>query len=141
MSTLLRRDGRRLRQFGLLERPPLPPHLHMEEISYKVLLVGKTGVGKTSTVASLTGGEVPQTYSETPGLQTNVLHWPARIRQVGRTVLFKIHLLDAGETVLKRYDHILPDCQKGLDGIIFLFSYVDKGSFDEIQHLLNRLTS
>ena len=34
---------------------------------YKVMLVGKTGVGKTSTVAKLTGADVPLSHNETPG--------------------------------------------------------------------------
>ena len=40
----------------------------MEEVTYKVMLVGKSGVGKTSTVAKLTGSDVPLAHCETPGL-------------------------------------------------------------------------
>ena len=42
------------------------------------------------------------------GLQTSQLYWPGRIGHLAKTVLFNIHLYDAGETALKRYDHILP---------------------------------
>lgn len=135
---LQHRSGLKLRQFGLLENPYLPSHLSVDEECYKIFLVGKSGVGKTSTVARLTGAEVPQSHNETPGLQISHLYWPGRIKSSNRTVLFKLLLFDAGETALRRYDHILPACQEKLDAIIFLFSFVDKGSFSEVPDLMTR---
>jgi flagellar biosynthesis GTPase FlhF len=40
---------------------------HIEEARYKILLSGKTGVGKTCTVAKLTGHDIPKTHTETAG--------------------------------------------------------------------------
>jgi len=51
---------------GLLERPPLSSHL--EEARYKIYVAGKLGVGKTATVAKLTGHDIPKTHMETPGI-------------------------------------------------------------------------
>ena len=39
----------------------------METVSYKLFVSGKAGVGKSSTVAKLTGQPVPTTHNETPG--------------------------------------------------------------------------
>ena len=50
---------------GLLERPPLSAHI--EEVSYKVFLSGKAGVGKTCAVAKLTGHDIPKQHAETSG--------------------------------------------------------------------------
>ena len=44
---------------GLLEVPSLPPQLAIETVSYKIILTGKPGVGKTSTVAKLLGQGEP----------------------------------------------------------------------------------
>ena len=52
---------------GFLERPSLPPNLIPDVVSYKVILRGKAGVGKTSTIAKLVGLQVPTSHSETPG--------------------------------------------------------------------------
>ncbi|KAH3823018.1 hypothetical protein DPMN_124813 [Dreissena polymorpha] len=49
----------------LLERPPLAGH--MEEVRYKIYLAGRSGVGKSATVAKLTGNDIPKTHMETPG--------------------------------------------------------------------------
>ena len=40
---------------GLLEQPSLPSGVTPAIFSFKVLLMGKSGVGKTSTVAKLAG--------------------------------------------------------------------------------------
>ncbi|KAK7481381.1 hypothetical protein BaRGS_00027337 [Batillaria attramentaria] len=123
LTCLQQRDGGRLRQYGLLEHPHIPSHMHLEEVTYKVMVVGKAGVGKTSTVARLTGSEVPLTHNETPGLQTSTVYWPGRIQHLGKNVLFNIQLFDAGDAALKRYDHILPACKDRVDAILFLFSF------------------
>ena len=44
-----------------------PSQYSLEQYPYKVFVSGKSGVGKTSTVAKLTGNEIPATHSETPG--------------------------------------------------------------------------
>jgi len=50
---------------GLLEKPNVPTQV--EEVTYKIFLVGKSGVGKTSTVAKLSGNQIPISHSETAG--------------------------------------------------------------------------
>lgn len=37
------------------------------EVKYKLFFVGKSGVGKTSTVAKLSGNNLSSMHSETPG--------------------------------------------------------------------------
>ena len=47
---------------GLLETPSLPPQLSVETASFKIILTGKPGVGKTSTVAKLLGQGESSTF-------------------------------------------------------------------------------
>jgi GTP-binding protein EngB required for normal cell division len=53
-----------------LEKPTPPAQYVTEEYAYKVFISGKSGVGKTSTVAKLTGNEIPALHSETPGMNS-----------------------------------------------------------------------
>ncbi|XP_015771071.1 PREDICTED: REM2- and Rab-like small GTPase 1 [Acropora digitifera] len=53
LGGILHRNRRK--SFGLLETPSLPPQLSVETASFKIVLTGKPGVGKTSTVAKLLG--------------------------------------------------------------------------------------
>lgn len=41
------------------------------------------------------------------GIQTTTLYWPGKIKQLNRSVIFQLQLWDAGETALKKFDHIL----------------------------------
>ena len=59
---------------GLLERPVRPPVMSVDEYEYKVFVSGKSGVGKSATVANLCGSDIPDTHSETPGR----LSWHSR---------------------------------------------------------------
>ena len=42
------------------------------------------------------------------GIQTSVVYWPAKITTLDRVVMFKLHFWDAGESALKKFDHVLP---------------------------------
>ncbi|XP_033127987.1 ciliogenesis and planar polarity effector 2-like [Anneissia japonica] len=104
------RNGKR-RIFGSLESPALPAGLIYDNVSYKIFVSGKAGVGKTSTVAKLSGLAVPKSHIETPGLQTSVVYWPAKLTDgSGKVLMFKFQLWDAGENILKKFDHVLPAC-------------------------------
>ncbi|GAB1602233.1 ciliogenesis and planar polarity effector 2-like [Argonauta hians] len=139
LFSLQHSDGSR-KVFGLLEQPHLPQSVAVEEVRYKILLVGKSGVGKTATAANLTGHPIPENHYETAGIEVHRNYWPARIRQLNKVVLFDLNFWSAGEMVTKKFDHILPACKEGVDCVIFLFSVVDKSSFDDVPQMLCRLT-
>ncbi|KAK6176966.1 hypothetical protein SNE40_015164 [Patella caerulea] len=141
LAPLFHRDGFSRKTFGLLERPSYPPSNPPEEVTYKLFLVGKSSVGKTSTVCKLGGYSIPTTHSETPGVQVSTVYWPAKITQLNKVFLFKLQLWDAGENSLKKFDHILSSCTDKTDGILFLFSFIDKGSFEELPQFLTKLTN
>lgn len=89
---------------GLLERPILP---NIEEVSYKLFFVGKSGAGKSSTIARLAGivnfdGE----YVETRGIRKSNIYWPVKVWD--RIILFRLQCWDAGDRDIKKFGHILP---------------------------------
>ncbi|XP_005102378.1 ciliogenesis and planar polarity effector 2 isoform X1 [Aplysia californica] len=133
-------DGSRLRSYGLLERPVLPASASMEDAHYKLVVVGKSGVGKTSTIVHLSGHGLTSVHCETAGIQTTKMYWPVKIAHLNKKVLMNLTFWDAGEITLKKFDHILPACKSGVDAVIFVFSFVDKGSWEEIPHLMTQLT-
>ena len=63
------------RVFGLLERPLLPASVHAEEVKYKICVAGKSGVGKSASVANLCGLGIPNSHADTPGLAVNTTYW------------------------------------------------------------------
>lgn len=89
---------------GILERPPLSSSI--EEVTYKIFLVGRSGVGKTSVVACLAGLLEPSNYTETNGIKKTNVFWPVKVWD--KVVLFKLQFWDTSETSIKKYNHILP---------------------------------
>ncbi|KAJ7306617.1 hypothetical protein JRQ81_010021 [Phrynocephalus forsythii] len=138
LGALLRRDRRRF--FGMIERPVLPPQLAADIAGYKVFVSGKSGVGKTALVAKLAGLETPLLHHETTGIQTTTIYWPAKLRESGRALFFQLSLWDCGDAVLKRFDHILPSCTEKVDGLLFLFSFTDRASFEDLPSQISRVT-
>ncbi|XP_053257074.1 ciliogenesis and planar polarity effector 2 isoform X1 [Podarcis raffonei] len=136
-ATLLRQSKRRL--FGLTERPVLPPQVGADIASYKVFVSGKSGVGKTALVAKLAGLEVPLVHHETTGIQTTTVYWPAKLRESGKAIFFKFSFWDCGEAVLKKFDHVLPACTEKVDGLLLLFSFTDRASFDDLPNQISRV--
>uniref|UniRef100_A0A8D0HHY0 Ciliogenesis and planar polarity effector 2 n=1 Tax=Sphenodon punctatus TaxID=8508 RepID=A0A8D0HHY0_SPHPU len=137
-ATILRRNRRRC--FGLIERPVLSPQAAADLVSYKVFVSGKSGVGKTALVARLAGLEVPSVHHETTGIQMTTVYWPVKLQNSDRPLFFKFCFWDCGEAALRKFDHILPACKEKADGILFLFSFTDRSSFDDLPSQFSRVT-
>uniref|UniRef100_T1JBK2 Ciliogenesis and planar polarity effector 2 n=1 Tax=Strigamia maritima TaxID=126957 RepID=T1JBK2_STRMM len=135
LQTLYQPNSFKLRQFGLLERP----QLELDEVNYKLFVCGKGGIGKTTLIARLSGNEVSTSYCETPGIQISVVYWPVKLLNTSRIVMFRLEFWDAGEGALKKFDHILPACKEDLDALIFVFSFTDRSSFEEIPQQLSKI--
>lgn len=88
---------------GILEKPNLPSNI--EEVSYKLFVCGRVGVGKTTAIARLAGIPCHSSYIETAGIRKTNVYWPVKIWD--KTILFKLQFWDAGENSMRKYSHIL----------------------------------
>ncbi|XP_029434568.1 ciliogenesis and planar polarity effector 2 [Rhinatrema bivittatum] len=136
-GSILRRNKRKF--FGLIERPVLPPQVAADTASYKIFVSGKSAVGKTAMVAKLAGLEVPSVHHETTGIQTTAVYWPAKLKGSARVLMFKFQFWDCGEATLKKFDHILPACKEKADAVLFLFSFTDRSSFNDLPNQISRV--
>lgn len=121
---------------GILDRPSLPSSI--EEVSYKLHITGRAGVGKTATVARLYGIKCPNTYVETAGIRKSNIYWPVKIWD--KIILFKLQFWDAGDNSIKKYSHILPACKDKVDAIMYVFSFLDHNSFAELPQQMSRMS-
>ncbi|XP_041639910.1 ciliogenesis and planar polarity effector 2 [Cheilinus undulatus] len=131
---------KRRKNFGLLESPVMPPHVAVDTVHYKIFLSGKSGVGKTALAARLAGQNVPNMHYETTGVETTVVYWPVKLRESGRVIFFRLQLWDCGENALRRFDHLLPSCKEQVDAVLFLFSFTDRTSFDDLSNQIAKWT-
>ncbi|XP_064643123.1 ciliogenesis and planar polarity effector 2-like isoform X2 [Lineus longissimus] len=139
ISCISHRNLQKRKVFGLLEKPSVPLASSLEEYKYKILIYGKTGVGKTSTVAKLSGNDIPSSHCETPGIQVTEIYWPAKVVEYNKVVMFELEIWDAGENSMKKFDHILPALKEKADGILFLFSCTDKSSFQDLPQYMSKI--
>lgn len=140
LSSLMTRNLLKRKPFGILDKPVLPSNITADEVKYKILLVGKSGIGKTSTIAKLSGNEIPVTHSETPGIHITTTQWPGMVKQMNKIVMFHLQFWDVGDGAMKKYEHIKTTWENQADCVIFLFSFVDRGSFEEISQHITRMT-
>ncbi|KAG7209904.1 hypothetical protein KM043_011500 [Ampulex compressa] len=125
------------RFYGILERPPLPPSI--EEVTYKIFMIGRSGVGKTSVVSRLAGTTESRHYTETNGIKKTNVFWPVKIWD--KIVLFKLQFWDTSETSIKKYNHILPACKDSIDAVCSVFSFDDATTFNDIPYLMNTMST
>ena len=137
VNSLLHQNQKK--QFGLLERPSLPPNKMLTIVKYKIFLCGKAGVGKSTLISQLACGKANESGSESAGIATTIIHWPARLKSSGQIMFFQLHFWDAAENTLKKFDHILPACKAEVDCVLFTFSLTDRASFMEIPALINQM--
>ena len=93
------------------------------------------------------------------------MFWPAKPRASDRPVIFQLHFWDCGDGALKKFEHLLPvsrgrgggghtgtgpprngcfptppqACKEEADAILFLFSFTDRSSFEELLAQMSRI--
>ncbi|CAG5094064.1 Similar to cplane2: Ciliogenesis and planar polarity effector 2 (Xenopus laevis) [Cotesia congregata] len=130
--------SRTRRRYGLLERPSLPPSI--EEVTYKIFMIGRPGVGKSSVVSRFSGiAHENYVSSEINGIRKTMVYWPVKIWD--KVVLFRLNFWDTTESSIKKYSHVLPACKEKVDAICSIFSFEDPSSFNDIPYLMNSMSN
>ncbi|CAF1229545.1 unnamed protein product [Rotaria sordida] len=143
LKTIKERTDNQLRDFSLLFNPTLSAGLVVKQYRYKILLVGKTGCGKTSLIRALMGKEFSTINAQpTLGIQTTNIYWPVRVNQPNKPIfMFRLDFWDVGHTSSTRFDYIDKDSVDSLDMILFVVSATDRESFNELPILIEQKRS
>ncbi|XP_010842853.1 PREDICTED: uncharacterized protein LOC104991881, partial [Bison bison bison] len=88
---------------------------------------------------SAAASPVPRDPPGPPGIQTTVVFWPAKLQASDRVVMFRFEFWDCGESALKKFEHMLPACKENADAFLFLFSFTDRASFEDLPGQLARV--
>jgi len=124
------------RLYGCLEYPNIPPSIECAE--YKLFLVGESGVGKTAVAAWLAGLPAWNRQSgESPGLRVTTVYWPAKLHN--SLIFFKLDIWDAGDGSVKKYGHVYPSCKQEAHGVLPVFSFTERSTWDELPAVLEKV--
>ena len=105
----------------------------MSEINYKIILIGNSGVGKTSFFRKIATGEFYDKNISTIGIEKKSLELNIDIQKDGKKEKkkFNISLFDtAGQ---EKFRSVTLNYYKGSDGIFLIYDITDKTSFDHVR--------
>ena len=105
----------------------------MSEINYKIILIGNSGVGKTSFYRKIITGEFNEKNISTIGIEKKTLDLTIDLKKDGKKEKkkFVISLFDtAGQ---EKFRSVTLNYYKGSDGIFLLYDITDKSSFENVK--------
>ncbi|PRP79416.1 hypothetical protein PROFUN_08177 [Planoprotostelium fungivorum] len=127
---------------GILDEPSIPPSIVAEVREYKIVVYGKTGAGKTSTVMNLCGADIPSTHVETSGIQVVSSFWPIQRKSNNRVVVLKYKLWDCGFAHYRKFNYLAEAMNTNTPkAFLFVFSITDKESLSEVEKQITQLNS
>lgn len=105
----------------------------MSEIKYKIILIGNSGVGKTSFFRKLSTGQFSEKNISTIGIEKKTLDLDMDIDNNGKTEKkkFNISLFDtAGQ---EKFRAVTRNYYKDSDGIFLLYDITENESFEQVK--------
>ena len=97
------------------------------KFTFKIILVGDSGVGKTSILNKYSEEEFMEAYSETVGIdfKTKVVYMEKEKKYI------KLNIFDLAGA--ERFKGIVKNYYKKVDGIVFIYDVTNMTSFDSIK--------
>ena len=102
------------------------------ENSYKILLLGNTFVGKSSILIKYSDDYFPENYIATVGLDYRLKHFDLPNGQKGKIQIWDTAGQDRFKSITKNY-------YNNSNGIILVYSVIDKKSFDDISNWIEEI--
>jgi Ras-related protein Rab-1A len=116
-------------QAGGSTRSNRPSEKH--DFMFKLLMIGDSGVGKSSLLLRFANDEFQETYMSTVGLDFKI----RTVEIEGK--LIKLQMWDtAGQ---ERFRTITSSCYRGAHGIMVVYSVTDRRTFDNVRHWLHEM--
>ena len=107
----------------------------MKAINYKIILIGNSGVGKTSLFRKLSTGEFLPKNISTIGIDKKTLEYSIDVNNEKKN--FNISLFDtAGQ---EKFRAVTKSYSKESEGILLMYDITDRKSFDNVEMWINSI--
>lgn len=100
---------------------------------------GPMPVGKSATIHRLAGQFIHTDMKPTTGAQVTIIYWPGKCAVTHQTIMFKLELWEAGSGITGRFENL--EMMDNPDGVVFIFSTLDRNSFDSLPDLIQQINS
>ena len=111
----------------------------MSKISYKFILIGNSGVGKTAIFHKMQSGKFYDQNISTIGVAKKNFFFTVEVQENGKNVKkdFEISLHDtAGQ---EKFRAITFNYYKSSDGILLIYDITDRSSFENVEQWMNSI--
>ena len=104
----------------------------MSEINYKIILIGNSGVGKTTIFKKLETGEFEEKNISTIGMEKKDLNMNIEVNNNGKkeTKTFFVTLFDTSGQ--EKFRAVTFNYYKGSNGVLLIYDITSKESFDNV---------
>ena len=111
----------------------------MSQISYKIILIGNSGVGKTAIFQKMQSGIFYEQNISTIGVAKKNFYFKVEVQEQGKNVKkdFEIVLQDtAGQ---EKFRAITYNYYKSSDGILLIYDITDRQSFENVEQWMSSI--
>ena len=112
----------------------------MSRIEYKFILIGNSGVGKTSILKFLSTGKFPEDTISTIGVDKKTLDVTIEMDENHKKVQKNFNILLFDTAGQEKFRAIALNYYKGSNGILLLYDITDRSSFDNIEGWIDSIT-
>ena len=109
------------------------------DAEYKMILVGDSNAGKTSLFRKISKNVFNEKMVSTIGIDKTTLEYEINIKENEKEVKKNIQILLFDTAGQERYLSSTKSYYKRANGVILLYSIIDKGSFDNLTKWLNEV--
>ena len=111
----------------------------MSQISYKVILIGNSGVGKTAIYQKLQRGKFLESNISTIGVAKKNLSVKMEIEEKGKHVIKEFDIVLHDTAGQEKFRAITYNYYKASDGILLVYDITDRDSFENVESWISSL--
>ena len=111
----------------------------MSEITYRIILIGNTGVGKRSFLRKLSKDESREKNISTIGIEKKTFDLDLEVNNNGKTEKKKFCIILFVTTSLDKFRRVNLSYFKGCDGIFLIYDIADKSTFESVELWTNSI--
>ena len=112
----------------------------MSEISYKIILIGNSGVGKTSFFRKLYTGEFSEKNISTIGVEKKTYNLDINMDKDGKNVKNKFNIILFDTAGQEKFRAVTHTYYKDTDGIFLLYDITEKTSFENVKSWIDSIS-